>query len=61
MNTFGRNLQLAALGNLDFRLGTVGGTWSVFNLFNDIVTLENFAEDDVSAIEPSILNCVLDI
>jgi hypothetical protein len=56
MNTFGRNLQLAALGNLDFRLGTVGGGGSVLNLLNDIVTLENFAEDDVSAIEPSVFN-----
>lgn len=60
MNTFGRNLQLAALGNLDFHLGTVGGGGSRFNLLNDIVTLENLAEDDVSAIEPSILNRVLD-
>lgn len=55
MNTFGRNRQLAALGNPDFHLGTVAGaSWSVFDLFNDIVALENFAEDDVSAIEPSI-------
>lgn len=60
MNTFGRDLQLAALGNLDFHLGTVGGGGGHFNLFNDIVTLENFAKDDVSAVEPSIVNCVLD-
>jgi hypothetical protein len=58
MNTFGRDLQLAALGNLDFHLGTVGGGGSRFNLFNDIVALENFAKDNVSAVKPSIFNCV---
>lgn len=55
MNTFGRNLQLAARGNLDVHRGTVAsGGFGFLDLLNDIVALENFAEDDVSAIEPSV-------
>lgn len=54
MNTFGRNLQLSALGDLDLLEGFVtrlGRT--LLDLVDDIVALENLAEDDVAAIEPS--------
>jgi hypothetical protein len=60
MNTFGRDLQLATFGDLDCLQGAVArGSWGVFNLFNDFVALENFAENNVSTVEPSI-DCVLD-
>lgn len=46
-------LELSALGNLDLVCGAVttalGG---VLDLLNDVVTLEDFAEDDVAAIQP---------
>lgn len=53
VNTFGRNLQLSALGDLDLLEGLVTGLGStLLDLLDDIVALENLAEDDVTAIEP---------
>lgn len=58
-NTFSRDLQLAALGDLDGLDGLVAGTgWGVLDLLNDIVALEDLAEDDVAAIEPTVHMCV---
>ncbi len=54
MNTFLRNLELAALGNLHCLNGLV--TWPlrhVFNILYNIVAFENFAEDNVAPIEPA--------
>jgi hypothetical protein len=53
VNTFGRNLQLSALGDLDLldRLVTGLGR-ALLNLLNDVVALEDLAKDDVTAIEP---------
>lgn len=57
MNTFflllRRELELARLGDFDglVRLAS-GADRRVFNLLYNVVALENFAEDNVPAIEP---------
>jgi len=54
VNTFGRNLQLAALGDLDSldRL-VAGASCAVLDFLHNVVTLENFAKYDVLAVEPA--------
>jgi len=45
--------QLSALGNLDVRRGAVTtALGDVLDLLDDVVALEDFAEDDVTAIQP---------
>lgn len=64
VNTFGGNLQFAALGNLDSLHGLVArSSLEVLDLVNDVVALEDFAENDVAAIQPARqrilgLNCL---
>ena len=54
MNTFGGDLKLAALGDLDGLRGLVAhALLAVLDLLDDIVALEDLAEDDVLAIEPT--------
>jgi hypothetical protein len=53
LNTFGRNLQFAALGDLDRLRRLV--SWALGHILNgidDLVALEDLAENDVAAIEP---------
>ena len=55
VNTFRWDLKLAALGDLDRHGGLVAGSrLRVLDLVDDIITLKNLAEDDVSAVEPPI-------
>lgn len=55
MQTFFWHWQLAALGNLDSLLWFVAGAFGdIFDLLDDIVTLQNLAEDNVLSIEPAI-------
>jgi hypothetical protein len=55
VNTFGRNLQLSALNNLDLIQRLVAGLGgALLDLLYDIVSLEHLAEDDVTAIEPAV-------
>lgn len=55
MNTFRGDLELAALGNLDGLDGlVVGASLGVLDLLDEFVALEDFAEDDMAAIEPSV-------
>lgn len=55
VDTFFRNLELAALGDLDLRLGLVARELlDVLNLVDDVHALENLAENDVAAIEPAV-------
>lgn len=56
MNTFGRDLKLAALGNLDSlnRLIACRGL-GVLDLLDDLVALKDLAENDMSAIEPAVM------
>jgi hypothetical protein len=55
-NTFVGNLQLAALGDLD-RLGWLVARLGLggLDLLHDVVALEDLAEDDVTAIEPTAI------
>ena len=54
MDTFFWHRQLATLGDLDGALWLVSLTlWNVLNGLNDFITLENFAEDNVLAVEMS--------
>lgn len=58
VNTFGRNLQLAALDDLDSLRGLVAGrSLEVLDLVNDVVALEDFAENDVAAVQPASMPC----
>lgn len=53
VNTFGGNLKLATLGDLDSFDGLVSsGSLGVLNLLDNFVALEDLTEDNVSAIEP---------
>lgn len=48
------HLQFAALGDLHGLLGSIPGLLvEVLDLIDDLVALEDFAEDDVAAIEPA--------
>lgn len=54
MDTFRGNLELAALGNLDGHGGSIARTGlGVLDRLDDIVALEDLAENDVLAIEPT--------
>lgn len=54
MNTFSRNLQLSALDDLHVRLGLVAvAGLSVLNRGDDLHALEDLAENDMLAIEPT--------
>lgn len=56
MNTFRGDLELAALGNLDGLDGLVAGaSLGVLDLLDEFVALEDLAEDDMAAIEPSVI------
>jgi hypothetical protein len=54
VNTFRGHLQLSALGDLDGLDGFVRLGLDLLDLLNDVKALEDFAEDDVTAIEPPI-------
>ena len=58
VDTFRRDLQLAALGNLDClnRLVARSGL-DVLDLLDDVVALEDLAEDNVTAVEPPVNRC----
>ena len=60
MDTFSRDLQLAALDDLDGLGGLVARLGlGVLDLLNDLIALKNLAKDNVSAIEPPVCNrCV---
>lgn len=54
MYTFLGDIELAALGDLDSLDGFVAGAFGrVFNLVDDFVAFEDFAEDDVAVVEPA--------
>jgi hypothetical protein len=56
VDTFGRNLELAALGDLDRLHGLVTGRGlDVLDLLNNVVALKDLAEDNVATIEPAVL------
>ena len=56
VNTFRGDLELAALENLDRLDGSVASTGlGLLNLLDDLVALEDLAEDDVLAIEPPVI------
>jgi len=62
VNTFRRNLQLAALDNLDRLLRLVAGlSLDVLDLVDNVVALEDLAEDDVTAIEPPLYGLATNI
>lgn len=53
VDTFIGDGQLAGLGDLDRLHGLVAGLrLDLLNLLDDVVALENLAEDDVAAVEP---------
>lgn len=53
MDTFSRDLQLAALSDLDRLGGLVAGRGlGVLDLLDNVVALEDLAEDNVTAVEP---------
>lgn len=54
VNTFRWDLELSALGNLD-RLDRLvaGALRDVLDLLDDVVALEDLAEDDMTAVEPA--------
>lgn len=59
VDTFSRDLQLAALGDLDCCGRLVAReSLGVLDLLHDVVALEDLAEDDVTAIEPPNTGCV---
>lgn len=60
MNTFGRNLQLAALSNVDrlYRLIARRGR-SVLDLLNNFIALKDFTEHDVATIKPAIVQALV--
>jgi hypothetical protein len=56
VNTFRRDLKLAALDDLDGLDGLIASSClDVLNLLDNLVALEDFAEDDVAAIEPTVI------
>lgn len=57
MNTFFGHRQLSALGDLDRLLGLVTRVLlDVLDLLDNVVALEDLAEDDVLAIQPATSN-----
>lgn len=62
MDTFGGNLQLAGLGDLDSLDGLVARLGlGVLDLLDDLVALKDLAEDDVAAIEPTGRGVISDL
>ena len=60
MDTFGGNLKLTTLGDLDGLSRSIARAGlGVLDLLDDIVALEDLAEDDVLAIEPTATKYVL--
>jgi hypothetical protein len=61
VDTFWGHLQLATLGDLDGldRLVARGGL-HLLDLLDDIIALEDLAEDDVAAIQPAVGNGISD-
>jgi hypothetical protein len=56
VNTFRGDLELAALENLDRLDGSVTcAGLGLLDLLDDVVALEDLAEDDVLAIEPPVI------
>lgn len=54
MNTFGRNLELSALGNLDSLDRLVAGrSLRVLDLLDNVVALEDLTEDNMASVEPT--------
>lgn len=54
VNTFFGNRKLSAVGDLDSLDRFVAGALvDALDLLDDVVTLENLAEDDVAAIQPT--------
>lgn len=52
--TFLRDLELAALGNLDWLHGLVTATLGhILNLLDNVVAFEDFPKDNVLAIKPT--------
>jgi hypothetical protein len=53
MDTFRRDFQLSTLGNLD-RLGRLvsGGSLGAFDLFHHVKSLQDFAKDDMTSVQP---------
>ena len=59
VDTFSRDLQLAALGDRDCCGRLVARlSLDVLDLLHDFVALKDLAEDDVTAIEPPDTGCV---
>jgi len=58
VSTFFGHLQLSTLDDLDclewLIISTLG---NIFHLLNNIVALQNFAEDHVATIKPSRIDC----
>jgi hypothetical protein len=52
VDTFRRNLKLATLGDLDRDIGLVTSSGSVLDLLDDVIALEDLAEDNMTAIQP---------
>lgn len=56
VNTFFGHRQFSALDDLDRLFGLIAGVLlDVLNLLNDVVALEDLAEDDVPAVQPAVL------
>ena len=59
VDTFRGDLKLAALGDLDRLSRSITRTGlAVLDLLDDIVALEDLAENDVLAIEPTAMTCI---
>lgn len=55
VDTFGGNVKLATLDDLDRLNGLVtAGRLEVLDLVNDVVALEDLAKDNVTAVEPPV-------
>lgn len=60
VNTFFGHRQLSTLDDLDRLLGLVAGVLlDVLNLLNNVVALEDLAEDNVLAVQPAIFRTQL--
>jgi hypothetical protein len=58
VNTFRRNFQLAALGDRDRLGGLIASRGlDLLDLVNNVIALEDFAEDNVSTVEPTVIRC----
>jgi hypothetical protein len=52
--TFSRDFQLSTLDNLDLLdRPVIGASFRVLNLFDKIVALQDFAEDNMTTIKPT--------